>query len=337
MTAPSQHEPGRAAIDRALDALYPGQIDLRFAGFRRADGNPPSLVEFTVYPCEETTPHWHFVSYGLSEVFGKQTADPEVSGYGLELTLRVVREPGSKPPPWPARILTYLADYVFDTGNGFGPLHTMALSGVPMRSLGTELESVLFVEDPRLPPVVSSNGRLQFLQVLGITSDEEDLIARWDANRFLEFLAPRPSVPVTDLRRASLLRTPSVAEEIRAAAKVEGSSREVIYLSALQVEHSAGMDMPVTLRLGLAEGRAVAQLLRYRIGYQRRANLLAPHLVVQLVPAAEHYEPWTGDDGEKLTLGIPPDRIEPLAAALEGPPGTYRWPWFSALTIERTS
>jgi len=34
-------------------------------------------------------PHWHIVGYGMSELYAKETDDPEESGWGFELTFRV--------------------------------------------------------------------------------------------------------------------------------------------------------------------------------------------------------------------------------------------------------
>lgn len=45
------------------------------------------------------------------------TGTNEQSGYGLELTFRLKRQPGEiNPPMWPASLMNSLARYVFQTG-----------------------------------------------------------------------------------------------------------------------------------------------------------------------------------------------------------------------------
>lgn len=36
--------------------------------------------------------YFHFVTYGLSELYEKQNGNPERSGYGFELTLKLKKE-----------------------------------------------------------------------------------------------------------------------------------------------------------------------------------------------------------------------------------------------------
>lgn len=336
MPGMSRPEPGRAAIDRALDALYPGIVDLRFAGMQPADGSAPSLVEFTVYPCDEPRPHWHYIAYGLSEVFEKQTDDPETSGFGFELTYRLARGDGDEgPPPWPMRMLTWIADCVFDTGNGIEPLHVMRLTGVPMKQrMATELESVLFAEDPRLPQVTSSNGRVRFMQAVGITLDEEELIAMWDARPFLEEMRARSPLLVTDLARGSLLASEG-ADALRERARREGSQREIEFFAEdLRLESEPGMNKRVRLTLDEIESHALARLLRSRIPYRRRAQIQTPGRTLQILPAMEGYPPYTTYDGRDLVIGLPPEKAEEIAAAL-AERGEHRFPWFPELILVR--
>lgn len=79
-------------------------------------------------------PHWHYVSFGLSDLHGdgrvhmtESIENPEQrSGMGFELTFRLVRKPSTDydkkpnedlPPIWPANLLQQLARYVFQSGN----------------------------------------------------------------------------------------------------------------------------------------------------------------------------------------------------------------------------
>lgn len=111
----------------------------------------------------------------------------------------------------------------------------------------------------------------------------------------------------------------------------------------LRVEHTPGRCQPVTLYLGAADGTRFANLLRERLGRQLDARVEAADVAIRLVPTMTGYEPWTAepldpfdpDAHDELTIGIPPERNETVAAACEAPPGTYTWPWFPELKIVR--
>jgi hypothetical protein len=111
----------------------------------------------------------------------------------------------------------------------------------------------------------------------------------------------------------------------------------------LRVEHTPGLCQPVTLYLGAADGSELVTLLRERLGRNLDARVDAAQVAIRLVPTMPGYEPWTadpldpfaGDAHDEVTIGIPPERNEAVAAACEAPPGTYTWPWFPELKIVR--
>lgn len=81
---------GFDAISEKLHALYPGQ-EGRFYGTvipYFLGGNDP-LDGVEVWKSEEGIPHWHYVTYGFTELYQKECEDPEVSGFGFELTFRL--------------------------------------------------------------------------------------------------------------------------------------------------------------------------------------------------------------------------------------------------------
>ena len=79
---------GWDAITKTFEKMYPGQEDpLHFAPLIpwRLGGNDP-LQGISIYDGGD---FWHFVSYGLSELYEKESEDPEWSGYGFEFTLKL--------------------------------------------------------------------------------------------------------------------------------------------------------------------------------------------------------------------------------------------------------
>jgi hypothetical protein len=130
----------------------------------------------------------------------------------------------------------------------------------------------------------------------------------------------------------------SVEESASTVATGRGSARP-----ELRVEHTAGLCQPFSLYLAAADGAELANLLRSRVGQRLAARMEATDAAIRLVPAMAGYEPWTadpldpfsGEPHDEIAIGIPPERIEAIAVACEGPQGTYTWPWFPELKIVR--
>src|SRR5262245_9066690 len=130
----------------------------------------------------------------------------------------------------------------------------------------------------------------------------------------------------------------SVEESASAPEAGRGSARP-----ELRVEHTAGLCQPVSLYVDAADGTELAHLLRARVGQRLAARMEATGVAIRLLPAMAGYEPWTadpldpfsGEPRDEIAIGIPPERIEAIAAACEGPLGTYTWPWFPELKIVR--
>ena len=95
--------PGWAAIDAALGRLYPRQVPHQFASQTAYELDTPSpLPAIAVY--EAVRPeHWHYVTYGLSELFEQTSRDAAVSGFGFELTMRLAAPEESGQLPSGAR------------------------------------------------------------------------------------------------------------------------------------------------------------------------------------------------------------------------------------------
>src|SRR5205814_8777470 len=111
--------PGWDAIDAAFAPLYRGQ-EPRHVGplLRWMLGGRDPLVGISAWKRLEPMPHWHFVSYGLTELYGKESDDPLVSGFGFELTFRLVCDPAEAAPPvWAFSLMQNFARYVLESGN----------------------------------------------------------------------------------------------------------------------------------------------------------------------------------------------------------------------------
>ncbi len=218
--------PGWDAIDEALWPTYRDQEPYHVGTIvPYALGGPDPIHGISAYRNGEPRPHWHFVTYGFSELWAKESSDPEVSGFGFELTFRsACAAQEAAPPNWALNFLQNLGRYVFETGNVFGKGHTMPLNGPIEQGSSTLIHAVSFAADPQLPPIETPNGHLEFLQVVGLTMDELEAISSWNASAFLELRSQTEALLLTDLARASWLTDPKFAAEVARRTEQDGSS-----------------------------------------------------------------------------------------------------------------
>ncbi|MEV0345567.1 suppressor of fused domain protein [Nonomuraea sp. NPDC050680] len=172
---------GWAAIETALHDLYGDTEPVgTFApDVPYSDGGPDPLDAIRIYARDEPRPHWHLVSFGMSELYEKVTDDPEESGWGIEFSIRVARGPQDEAPPkWPAVLLQQLARYVF-AERPFAPGHTIHVARGTFNDRPdqeadnpTELAALAFAVDPQLAVLDTPHGRVTFLQVVALTEAE---------------------------------------------------------------------------------------------------------------------------------------------------------------------
>ena len=79
---------GWDAITAEFERIYPAQTSPKHYGtiIRWIFGGNDPLDGISIYDGGD---FWHFVSYGLTEIYDKETDDREISGYGDELTLKL--------------------------------------------------------------------------------------------------------------------------------------------------------------------------------------------------------------------------------------------------------
>ncbi|BCA61374.1 hypothetical protein HMP09_0608 [Sphingomonas sp. HMP9] len=218
--------PGWDAITEAFDHLYPGREPRHFGPLIRYSlGGPDPLDGLSAWKRLEPVPHWHIVTYGLSELYAKESDDPEVSGYGFELTFRPTCDPAEEEPPvWALNFLQNLARYVFQTGNVFRDGDWMPINGPLSQESDTALRSIAFTADPELPALETPSGAVAFLQVVGLTEDEERAAKQWKTSRLLDAFRPKLPLLVTDLGRTSLLADPVMSQQVEDGTIRDGSS-----------------------------------------------------------------------------------------------------------------
>lgn len=215
---PPPAAPGWDAIDRACTAHYPGREPHQFTSRRPYELDAPHpLPAITVWE-SRAPPSWHYVSYGLSELFEKTSPIPDVSGFGIELTVRIRRDPDAEPvpPAWPLILLSELGRHVLVTRRGFDSGHCVELERCPDPALpGSAITALALVPDPALGRIATPFGSLLFLRAVGVSRVERALLATLDLAHFVGLVAelepsglldPARPCASADPERAKLLR-----------------------------------------------------------------------------------------------------------------------------------
>ena len=194
MTETRQDSPGWTAIDQAVEKLLRGVEPLHWGTEHLPD---QGVYGINAYRSGE---NWLYVTYGLTELFGKTSDDPQTSGWGFELTMRVPAVIEA-PPNWPSRLLKSLGDYVYGTGNVFAATHRFDPGGPITGKDNTRLTAVAFADDPQLGATASPHGRIGFLTVVGITQQEYAAMRRSTTMTVLDRIRAANPLLVTDRRR----------------------------------------------------------------------------------------------------------------------------------------
>ncbi len=311
---------GWQAIDEALRPLYGATEPLHYSPPVHASlGGPDPLDGISIYRSGAFGDHWHYVTYGFSELYDKETEDPEASGYGFELTFRLRADAGEETPPsWPHNLLQNLGRYVFSSGNVFEAAHYMDLHAPIMADSDTAIRAVAFTYDPQLPhEIATPNGRLEFLQVVGVTLDELSTIKRWNAETFLQLAAEHLPGLVTDLERPSLLDDPSFAAAVERGVQQDGSSTAFLFPSVLSWDAAKGL----AVTLGANAVRDVISVLPARVPFGR--ELMIATRESQLMFVAREAAAWSVIE-ENLVIALAPDDAHELARVLAPKAGQYR-------------
>jgi suppressor of fused-like protein len=336
--ADSDEAPGWAAIDRALEPVYANRQPKHWGTIVPfALGGDDPLDGISAYTVEQP-PHWHFVTYGFSELYEKESRYPATSGFGFELTFRLQRDggDGDEPPIWCVNFLQNLARYVFSSGHGFAPGHKMNLNGPIAVGRETAIQAIAFIEDPQLPPIDTPNGRLDFIQILGLTLDEIQAIRYWDAEKLLQLLVTHLPLGVTDLRRPSVLLDPAVRKVVDRGIAAEGSSTGMFAVTVLSWEQKKRLfrDLVTTIVVGANGICEFGPILSGRIPFGRPLSLRSRDAQVVFEPGSA-FTIATEESGDFTTLRIAltAENAATLAGLVRPIAGTHSHPALPGLVI----
>lgn len=193
-------------IEREFLRIYPGQNDpLHFAAMIkwRFGGNDP-LDGISIY---EGKDYWHFVTFGLSELYEKVSDNHELSGYGYEMTFKLKKDNYddlNKEIRCVCQILQTLARITFQKGVVFGPnefIRTGQTVGIDSKG-ESDIRGFICISDPSVNTIDTPNGKVAFIEMVGMTEDELLSLSTRDS---VKNIYSKLGSDITDYKRKSVL------------------------------------------------------------------------------------------------------------------------------------
>ncbi|PZP50961.1 MAG: riboflavin biosynthesis protein [Pseudopedobacter saltans] len=200
---------GWLSIDQSLEKVYKDQKPQHFAPILHyAIGGEDPLDGISVYESEEQVPHYHIVSYGFSNLYyDEDAAGNEYSKFGFEMTFRLKKNPKDDNFAWACNLMQNLAKYVFKTGKWFDEYHFIPANGPIRLEYETDITAIAFVLDPELGEMETPNGKVMFLQMVGLTTSEYENLKlnpkTTETKKLLDNLQKENPLLITDLDRKS--------------------------------------------------------------------------------------------------------------------------------------
>ncbi|GIP21892.1 suppressor of fused domain protein [Paenibacillus sp. J22TS3] len=328
---------GWDAIDEQLKGIYGDQEPKHYGTMiPYILGGPDPLDGISAYLRAEPVPHWHFVTYGFSELYEKESENVEESGYGFELTFRLRKlDDEDEPPAWALNLLQNMGRYVFGSGNTFKSGDYLDANGPIALEHDTRLTALAFIQDPELPEIQTPNGSVAFLQMVGITQNELEAMQAWNTVGVLTEALSSGLLPlyVTDLFRPSLLDDAELARKLRQGAEREGSSTGFLFVDQLGWEEKKGLfrGTSYTLVIGAKQASVISQVLPGRALKERALRLSSRDTLVVL---RQGDQPGVQQQESGIELVLSEEAIRELSTRLSPVAQEFKLSSFKDLTVK---
>ncbi len=167
---------GWDAITEEAERIYLGQKNPKHYGalIKWRLGGPDPLDGISVYDGGD---YWHFVTYGLSELYEKESEDKEWSGYGMEFTFKLKKdnyENEEMEIKCICGLLQQIAKITFNNGEIFNPyeyLYTGQTTGIDSKQI-SNITGFITIPDTKFQTLNTENGRVDFVEFIGVTDAE---------------------------------------------------------------------------------------------------------------------------------------------------------------------
>ena len=197
---------GWLGIEKEFLRVYPGQTKPKHYGTLvkwRLGGNDP-LDGISIYDGGD---YWHFVTFGLSELYEKESENKEISGYGYEMTLKLKKykfEDEEAEIKNICGILQSIARITFNKGEIFLPnefIYTGQQTGMDAKQK-SNITGFITISDTSVNTIDTPNGKVDFLELIGMTDAELKTLSN---KQSVMDIYGRLGSDLTDYRRASLV------------------------------------------------------------------------------------------------------------------------------------
>lgn len=227
--------------------------DPRATGIGKSDAASSSdaLDAVAAYRVMEPFSHWHYIGYGLTDLYGDTAptdapaadtghAELPPSGLGAELTFRLADpgafDPGSQPPMWPVDLLHNLARWIRHHNAPIVPGDILEFGGPIDGDATTKLVGFLAITDPQLEHRDTPAGHLDFVQLVGATQQDLEDARAWHVQGVVDLFSEVMGLGLTDVTRPSVRELPGCGPRIDAGILQAHEARE----SAGSSAHTAG-------------------------------------------------------------------------------------------------
>ncbi len=198
---------GWDAITELCDKVYPNQKNPKHYGTIvswQLGGNDP-LQGISVYDGGD---YWHFITYGLSELYEKKSNIKDISGYGMEFTLKLKKdnyENEENEIKCICGILQSIARITFtqkELFNVYEYLYTGQTEGIDCNKK-SNITGFITIPDNKFHEINTPNGKVRFVEFIGVTDSELKAIQNKQIN--VKELYEKIGSDVTNYNRNSVI------------------------------------------------------------------------------------------------------------------------------------
>lgn len=197
--------PGWDAIDEEFARLYPDIEPSHYATniqSRAMFGGNDFLDGYSIF--DSGKGYMHIVTYGMSELYGDEEAfGEEYSKWGYEMTIKL-KENSPEDCLWALDMLSNIARYTFQTQNYYEAGEGIPGNGTSLH-IGTDsaITALIVVNDTSAQTLDTVHGRVEFLQMVGITESELNAIREGyeNINILIEKMKKDNPELITDMNR----------------------------------------------------------------------------------------------------------------------------------------
>jgi suppressor of fused len=272
-----------------------------------------------IFKSDQDITHWHYVSFGFSDLYSVLNNQPNVSGYGFELTMRLERNSEEKTAPyWPVAAMTDLAQYVFSSGIVLNEFETVNLSFRIRNLANFNVTGAVLVPDPELGVLETETGQISMLQLYAITADEHRVLERWQSRNFVQLISKSNPLLITNPFRKSLLKDPEFKRLAEAGIAQDGSSLNPKFANIVKISHRAKQ---CVLEVSAEVVDNILIALEGRLPFNRDFKLIGMEDIVIFRTAKESSVDF--DQENNLVLNLSKVSAADFAKVLKPVRGTY--------------